>query len=439
MIESIKIMDKSKYFYMLLMFLWCAYTAPFLKPFDLNYIFSSLLYIIIYFLYFNKYCIAKSKYALGIILGVMFFWYIAQCFKNTKIVDIDFRLIYSVILCHISFYLYKGKDFFFYLEKVLVHLTLISLVVWGLGFLATGPMQSFVRSVSVWDNGNTTFGNMIFVALGNQWSNGILRNIGFTWEAGRFSSFLVIGLFNNLIIHDFKIKGNRPLFILLIGLISTFSTTGFGAAICVLLLYVYNKSAKYKILIIIGCVLLFPTLFAFDFIGDKLRSSMNIQQEIHDMEYMFFVNNESQITPQRFTGLYLELQNWLHDFWFGYNLNQNSYAENVLFKGYSVWLSNGIIQIFSKYGFFVGVFFYWQLFKSSIRLSNDFCYKGKFLFALMFILLSISYDFWSSAITLHYILYDLYVSKDISVSINYNKCLYGYKRKSPSINNNSYL
>ena len=411
MAESIKIINKSKYFYMLLMFLWCAYTAPFLKPFDSNFILTSVIYVIIYFIYFYKYCFTRSKYPLNLLLAIMVGWYLAQCIKHNQITSIDFRLIYSIILCHVSFYLYKGKEFFLYFEKVLVHLTILSLIVWGLGMIATGPMQSFVRNISVWDNGSTTYGNMIVVALGNQWTNGILRNIGFTWEAGRFSAFLVIGLFNNLLIHNFKIKNNKPLLILTIGLITTFSTTGFGAAICVLLLYIYNKSTKYKIVLITICILLSPTILALDFIGDKLRDTMNVQQEIHDMEYSFYVYNTSQITPQRFTGLYLDLQNWLHDFWLGYNLNQDSYAEKIMFNGYSVWLSNGIIQIFSKYGLFIGLFFYWQLFKSSIKLSQDFNYKGTLIFALTFILINISYDFWSSAITLHYVLYHIYSTK----------------------------
>lgn len=393
------------------MFLWCAYTVPFLKPFDSNFLFTSVIYIIIYFIYFYKYCFTRSKYPLNLLLAIMVGWYLAQCIKHNQITSIDFRLIYSIILCHVSFYLYKGKEFFLYFEKVLVHLTILSLIVWGLGMIATGPMQSFVRNISVWDNGNTTYGNMIVVALGNQWTNGILRNIGFTWEAGRFSAFLVIGLFNNLLIHNFKIKNNKPLLILTIGLITTFSTTGFGAAICVLLLYIYNKSTKYKIVLITICILLSPTILALDFIGDKLRDTMNVQQEIHDMEYSFYVYNTSQITPQRFTGLYLDLQNWLHDFWLGYNLNQDSYAEKIMFNGYSVWLSNGIIQIFSKYGLFIGLFFYWQLFKSSIKLSQDFNYKGTLIFALTFILINISYDFWSSAITLHYVLYHIYSTK----------------------------
>lgn len=420
--------DKSKYFYMLLMFLWCAYTAPFLKPFDTNYIVTSAFYIIIYCIYFIKFCANRSKKALYIGLGVMLVWYIAQCLKIGHITNIDFRLIYSIILCHISFYLYRGRDFFLYYEKVLVHLTVLSLIVWGLGMFVTVPMQSLVGALSVWDNGNTTFGNLIFVGLGNQWNNGILRNIGFTWEAGRFSSFLVVGLFNNLLIHDFKIKNNKPFFILLIGLITTFSTTGFGAAIGVLLLYIYNKSVKMRIFLIISCILLFPTIFALDFIGDKIRNNIDIGEEIHNMEYSFYVMGTDQITPQRFTGLYLDFQNWLHDFWFGYNLNENSYAEKILFAGYSVWLSDGVIQIFSKYGLFVGLFFYWQLFKSSVKLSNDFNYKGTLIFALIFILISISYDFWSSAIMLHYIFYALYVNKDNKIAVNYNSDKYDNKK-----------
>lgn len=411
-----------KYLYMLLMFLWCAYTAPFLKPFDGNHLLSSSFYIILYTIYFAKFCANRTKEPFLIVLSLMFVWYIAQCLKVGHLTDIDFRLIYSIILCHVSFYLYQGREFFKYLEKVLVHLTILSLIVWGLGMFATAPMQSFVRTISVWDNGATTYGNMIVVGLGNQWVNGILRNIGFTWEAGRFSSFLVIGLFNNLILHNFKIKGNKPLLILLTGLVTTFSTTGVSAAAGVLLLYIYNKSTRMRIFLIALCAILLPSILALDFIGEKIIKNTDVGKEINDMEYSFMVYGTEQITPQRFTGLYLDFQNWMHDFWLGYNLNENSYVENILFSGFSVWISDGIIQIFSKYGFFIGLFFYWQLFRSSARLACDLAYKGKYIFALIFILISISYDFWSSAIMLHYILYHLYASKDYRIAANNNPC-----------------
>lgn len=403
------------------MFLWCAYTAPFLKPFDSNYLITSFLYIGIcayYFFFLNN--PKQNIKPLCITLGIMIGWWILQCVKVGSFTNIDFRLLYSIIICHIAFSLYKGKEFFWYFEKVLVHLTIISLVVWFLGTIARDAMYSLVSSISVWDNGNTTYGNMIVVGLGSQRVyDTILRNIGFTWEAGRFSSFLVVGLFNNLLIHNFKFKSNKPFFIFLIGLITTFSTTGIGAALGVLLLYVYNKSMKIRIFLIVLCILLFPSIFALDFIGGKIRDNIDVEAEVHNMEYSFNVYNTTQITPQRFTGLYLDLQNWLHDFWLGYNLNENSYVVKYVFRGSSVWLSDGIIQIFSKYGLFVGLFFYWQLFKSSIKLSKDFNYKGTMLFALAFILISVSYDFWSTGIMLYFILYALYKNTD-KKRTNYN-------------------
>ncbi len=411
--------DLAKYVYMLLMFLWCAYTGPFLKPFDKDYLFTSILYILIYAFYYIHYCRNKKMYGLYLIMGVMAFWYIGQCVKCGGLTSIDFRLIYSVVLCHVSFYLYRGKEFFWYMEKVLVHLTILSLVVWGLGVVLSEPMRSLVSRISVWDNGSTTYGNMILVALGNQYSSGILRNIGFTWEAGRFASFLVIGLFNNLIIHRFRLRNNKAFWIFVAGVLSTLSTTGVGAAGGVFFMYLYNRSVKIKLALIVLCIIIFPSAFALDFIGGKLSETINVSQELHNMAYTFHVYNADQITPQRFTGLYLDFLNWMHDFWFGYNLNENSYAESVLFEGFSVWVSDGLINIFSKYGLFVGLLFYWNLFRSSAALSADFGYKGKFFFALIFMLISISYDFWSSAIMLHYVLYYLYTKRSSLVEINY--------------------
>ena len=111
--------DKAKYFYMLLMFLWCAYTAPFLKPFDSSYLITSAFYIIIYLIYFFKFCSNRKQKALYVSMGIMLVWYAAQCFKVGNVTNIDFRLVYSIVLCHVSFYLYRGREFFLYFEKVL--------------------------------------------------------------------------------------------------------------------------------------------------------------------------------------------------------------------------------------------------------------------------------------------------------------------------------
>lgn len=417
--NGISSIEFSKYFYMLMLFLWCAYTAPFLKPFDSKYLLSSILYATIYFVYFYKYCLDKSNKPLIMLLLIFGCWYVAQCIKFGGLTSIDFRLVYSVVLCHISFYLYKGKEFFLYFEKVLVHLTILSLVVWLMAIFIPSEMKKLFDVISVWTNGYTTYGNIIVVALGNQYSMGILRNIGFTWEAGRFASFLVIGIFFNLLLHNMQLKRNTNFMILFLGLISTFSTTGVGALIGAILLWLRNQGAGIRSMFIAAMLcLIIPLMWDLEFVGGKIQDSADVEKELHNMHYSFEQDGKTLICPQRITGLYLEFQNWIHDFWLGYNLNENSYSQKVLFGGFEVWLSNGLIQIFSKYGLFIGLLFYFLMMKGSKYIIQSFNRKGLYLYAFTFVLLSISYDFWASGIFLYFNLYWLYAKLEPKCTIN---------------------
>ena len=134
---------------------------------------------------------------------------------------------------------------------------------------------------------------------------------------------------------------------------------------------------------------------------------MDYEQEIRDMQWMFDRGVES-ITPQRITGAYLELQNFLNDFWLGYNVNENAFSMSALFDGRELWLANVVIQIFSMYGVFMGLFFYGLLIKSSALIIKVFNKKGTILFALIFLLLSISYEFWTSSVFLYCVYYALF-------------------------------
>ena len=98
---------------------------------------------------------------------------------------------------------------------------------------------------------------------------------------------------------------------------------------------------------------------------------MDYEQEIRDMQWMFD-RGWSQLLRKRITGAYLELQNFLNDFWLGYNVNENAFSMSALFDGREVWLANGVIQIFSMYGVFMGLFFYGLLIKSSALIIKVF-------------------------------------------------------------------
>lgn len=406
---------------MLLLFIWCAYTAPFLRFINTDYILSTLLYLSIFAIYYKSYCLRFRTKPLSYILFAFSVWYVVICVKYSAIVNVDFGLVYSVLLCHVAFCLYKEKEFFIYFEKVLVHLTLISLVVWGLGLIAIQPMRALFDIIALWkpEPGGTLYGNIIFVSLGNRYSMGIFRNPGFTWEAGRFACFLVIGLFVSLLLHNMEIKKNKSFWIFLVGLISTVSTTGVGACVGVALLYFSNKGNSQKMLCMVLSILLLPFIWSLEFVSGKIFDNIDLETEIYNMGYSFSRLGTESICPQRFTGLFLEFQNWIHDFWIGYGQKDFSYTQAELFHGYDVWLSNGLIMIFAKYGTLVGVGFYYCLFKSSSKIVHDFGYKGSFLFVLTFMLISMSYDFWSNGVFLYFVLYWLYCKYRPQCSINY--------------------
>lgn len=403
-----------KYFYMLMMFLWTAKTTPLLSIYSSEVKYASIIHLSILALYWSKFCLRGNLKPLKLIFSIFFIWYFLICIKFNGVQSIYTGIIYNSIIAYIAYNLFKGNDFFNYFEKILTHLCLLSLIVWGSSIILPNIVPTLMKSISIYENNATLHSNIFVVGLSDQMDYvNIRRNLGFTWEAGRFSCYIVLGIFLYITTHHFSLKNitqQRPLIIYLITLVSTLSTTGFGALFWVILYYIYNKNVNSKLFLSILLIILFPIIWSMPFISEKITNSMDVTQEISNMTYSFDHGREV-ITPQRITGLYLEFLNLYNDFWLGYGVNENSYIHRDIFQNYTVWLSNGCLQIFSMYGFFVGVFFYFLLFKSSQLLTIKFKRKGIYFFALTFIVISISYDFWANSICL-FIIYQYLFEKN---------------------------
>lgn len=393
--------------------MWCGSTTPMLKIISAENIFWCIPHVIILLIYLIKFPPSKKeKSPILIIFFSIILWWGLQCIKSDEIVGMDIMLIVQTLPVYIAYNLYQKKEFFYYFEKVLTALTVASIVIWAGGCLANTQMRSIMDLLSIWDNGNTTYAHLGFVGLGNQYAVGmsIIRNIGFTWEAGRFSGFLVIGLFVNLILHKmqiFPVANNKHFWILAVGLISTFSTTGYGAAIGIVLMYFLNKGGHYRILIVALSLLWIPAIWGLGFFSEKIMNEADTDLDLDRMQYVFD-RGETQITPGRITGAYLELENLKHDPLLGYNKNENSYTNTNIFMGNSVWLSNGTLQILSKYGIVFGIFFYFLLIKSSYLMADIFKFKGKLIFFLLFVLINISYNYWDTCVMLYFVYMFLY-------------------------------
>lgn len=117
---------------------------------------------------------------------------------------------------------------------------------------------------------------------------GIPRNSGFCWEAGQFASMIVLALTFHLLRTKEKFYKNKSFWILLAGLITTFSTTGF-VTFGVLLLFktVFGKVSFGKRIAYIA-VLGTLYMFAMDlpFMREKWKPNQTLQNSIQ-IQIMF--------------------------------------------------------------------------------------------------------------------------------------------------------
>lgn len=419
MIEK-KVPKTSKYFFMFMMFMWVSSVSVLTSfNFSKNPILMPI-YILIIAYYYIKYC-HKSYKPIIVFLSIFLIWNICSILKFGGYIGTSFPPIYSIIIAHVAFNIYTKKEFINIFEDILVKLCILSLFVWLCANIVGTPFVNFMKAVSVIEPSPPTESYSFLVGLGSQFEMGIRRNIGFTWEPGRFSCWILLGIFLNLVRNNFvflSIRKNVNFSILLITLLTTMSTTGYSGLIIIIVFIILNKrSLSSKLFLILSCALLFPVILSLSFMTDKIVSLMDMEQGMSSIEYHYSHDGMDIVCPQRFTGFYLSIMNFIHDFWLGYNQLSYSYATTVLFNNLVIVApSEGIIYMMAKYGIFVGLFFYYWLLKSSKFLSETLHYKGYYIFFIFFIVISFSYEFWENCIFMYLYLSAFYKKYDS----NYN-------------------
>jgi hypothetical protein len=264
-----------------------------------------------------------------------------------------------------------------------------------------------MHSISLIDSQPPTETYSILFGIGSSFEGDLRRNIGFTWEPGVFSCYVLLGIFFVLIQNRFKITPVRQhidFYILVLTLLTTLSTTGYSVFILILLFMAYNVSARAKLISVVLGFMIIPAIASLSFMLDKIVSLTNIETDLN----LIVASTADSTTPQRFSGLYLSLMNFINDVWLGFCDVENSYTVTDIFRGIIVTPSEGVIAVLAKYGIILGGLLYLCLFKSSVSLSQEFHYKGRYFFAVLFLCISISYDFWENCILMYIYLYPFY-------------------------------
>lgn len=412
---------RAKLFFMFMMFMWVASTSPLTGfNFGQNPILMPV-YIMILIHYHIKYCQLPYK-PMFLFCGLLAVWLLLIIIKYNGYLGFKFIPIYSILIANVAFNIYNKDEFLSYFEKLLIFFCVLSLIVWGLANVIGMPMVNFMRSISVISPSSPADSYCFLTGLSSHIEMGIRRNLGFTWEPGKFACWVLLGLYVNLIRNKFTIfpiKRNKKFYILLVSLFSTLSTTGYMGLMVIILFILINKnSVSSKIFIALGIAAFLPFLLELSFMSEKIISLMDLDSGLGAIEYYNTHDGMDVVCPQRFTGAYVSVMNLLHDFWLGYNNSESSYFSAVYFQGsVVVEPSEGDIRVLSKYGIFVGVFFYYWLLKSSIYISEVYHYKGSLMFMFFFMTIGFSYDFWENCILMYFYLSAFY----INVSPSYQK------------------
>lgn len=398
----------AKIFYMFMMFMWVASVSDYTSfNFGKNPILMPI-FIVILAYYYIRLC-HKSYKPLVAILLINVVWNIASHLKYGGFLGVNFPPFYSIIIAHVAFNIYTWREFLHLFEKMLVMFCCISIVVWLCANLIGQPFVLLMRAISVIKPSPPTETYSFLFGLGSQIEMGIRRNLGFTWEPGRFACWILLGMYFNLVRNKFNIR-NKHFCILFFSLLTTLSTTGYSLLVVLILFVLMNKKSKLsKVIIVLCVVLVFPTVWGLSIMSDKIEGLMDLDAGLGSIEYHSVKDGMAIVCPQRFTGIYVSFMNFVNDIFLGFNQLSNSYVSAVLYK-HSVIVapSEGIIGILAKYGIFYGAFFYYWLIKSSSYLSSSLGYKGKLMFFLLFMGISFSYEFWENCILMYFYLCAFY-------------------------------
>lgn len=408
-----KVPYKAKVFFMFMMFMWVASVSDYTSfNFGKNPILMPI-FIVILAYYYIRFC-HKSYKPLVAILLINVVWNIASYLKYGGFLGLNFPPFYSIIIAHVAFNIYTRREFLHLFEKILVMFCCLSIVVWLCANLIGQPFVLFMRAISVIKPCPPAETYSFLFGLGSQIEMGIRRNLGFTWEPGRFACWILLGMYFNLVRNKFNIR-NKNFCILFFSLLTTLSTTGYSLLALLVLFILINKKSNFAKAVILLCVVLaFPTVWGLSIMSEKIEGLMDLDAGLGSIEYHSVEDGMAIVCPQRFTGIYVSFLNFIHDVFWGFNQLPNSFVSAVLYK-HSVIVapSEGIIGIFAKYGIFYGSFFYFWLIRSSSYLSSLFGYKGKWMFFLLFMGISFSYDFWENCILMYFYLCAFYQNFDI--------------------------
>lgn len=266
---------KSEYFLVLLLILFSSNSNPIFRDEPVRY---SIIPIIIAFFFYAKNFIVNRGVKLGknssSVYIVLILYIIAYLIKYSGDFDPGFSYrIFKYITLSFLIVQVVGYKFFKVYENIIFVLALISIplflleaTVYNLLFSVMNIIQSILHIPKLVQK---EYVNILIFTINRGSEVGNLRNCGFAWEPGGYANFLILAIIINLAANKFNLK-NKRFIVLLVALLTTFSTTGFLALFFLTIWYLANVNFVKTLLLMPAVVLVFTYISTLPFMSEKI-------------------------------------------------------------------------------------------------------------------------------------------------------------------------
>ena len=251
-----------------------------------------------------------------------------------------------------------------YLVRVIVHLTIISFFFFSLQLIG---LDEYIYKYSMAlgltsDNMIPGYTNFIFFTFTKGFHD--YSNSGFVWEPGSFGCFLIIGLILNLFLNKFVFE--KKSYIMIIGIITTFSTTDYLALLIVLFLAYRFKVPKINWWTVLLLLVSAAVIIIVPILGEKISDTYyEDMDDLHRLKYLeiFYQHKHMQIPLNRFSSMV-----YVYDTFKTYLILGMSNKYNVILnRAYNINISNGIFDFLAKFGLVGMVFLLYKYSKFCIE------------------------------------------------------------------------
>ncbi len=289
-------------------------------------------------------------------------------------------------------------NLFIIYEKVLYVFSIVGLLLWGVQTLLGGDtlfsIINHLPNLSTFSNVSSQGLNIIIYSIQPSISSmvhgvPIPRNCGYAWEPGAFAVFISLAIYINLFFITNDQGRRKRLWILVIALISTQSTTGYVILLLLLFFFLLNKRVNTLVLLSPILIIIIGLLFSLPFMGEKIADVYRQVAEI-DLIIENSVTLGTSYAPGRFASFVIAFKDFLDNPILGLgSVNEQSWTYKL---GASIGSISGIGNLLAQFGLIGFLFFISSAVMSSILYSRKYNYKGKLLFFLIILMISVSYS-----------------------------------------------